>query len=595
MPFTSSAERIWDVAAHAPNSIAVTLGGKKITYSELIRRSSVLAGELANRFGGEASRVIAVCANNAVDLTISALAAWRVGCAYLPLDPDAPPERSLHMLSEAGAICVLISTPTSLSAAVRDRHALTLEPFTQSPIEVRDDASNLPNWKIGPDDLAYVIYTSGSTGTPKGASITHSNLNSLLLWYNQEFRVSSEDRASQIMALTFDVSVIEIWAHLLQGACVCALDRALLLFPERLRDHLVEQQITLCEVPALVAEQLIKLEWPKHTKLRYLHTGGETLRVFPAPGLPFRVVNNYGPSECTVVTTSTVVPERPLGDERLPSIGRPISGAKVFIWNAESSSVPDGERGEIVIGGKGVGAGYICRPDLTRERFPISTPGSRLYRTGDLGRKLASGDIEFCGRIDDQIKLRGHRIEPAEISAVLQGHSDVRSCVVTTSGEGITKQLIAYVVLNENTQSSDLKAHLSARLPTYMIPDCFVRIEALPTTLHGKVDVSALPAPGRDNVLDSPIEAVGPDTQIQDELTSIMSKLLGRRDFGIHDNFFRLGANSLLAARLIANVEHTLGIELSLSTVFQFPTIAGLASEIEERILQLSPLLPSDA
>jgi acyl-CoA synthetase (AMP-forming)/AMP-acid ligase II/acyl carrier protein len=368
------------------------------------------------------------------------------------------------------------------------------------------------------------------------------------------------------------------------------LDRSEYLLPERLRDYLVSREITICEAPTLMVEQLLALEWPKETKLRYLQTGGEALRLFPPPGLPFQLVNSYGPTECTVITTSAVVTAGNKQSKH-PSIGRPITGAEVFILDSSLQPLPDGEPGEMFIAGAGVAAGYIGRPDLTDERFltiPGFAGGSRLYRTGDIGKKLPNGEFEFCGRIDDQIKLRGYRIEPAEIVTALRSHRAISAAAVTTVGDGAEKQLVAYIVPRAPVSGPDLRNHLALHVPAYMIPELFVPLETMPLTQHGKIDYPALPFPARSILLDATDSTSEPRTEIELELASILSKIFKQPKIGFKDDFFRLGGNSLLAVQVMVNVQRAFGVDLPMRSVFEFPTVEGLARQIENQIVQTS-------
>jgi acyl-CoA synthetase (AMP-forming)/AMP-acid ligase II/acyl carrier protein len=378
---------------------------------------------------------------------------------------------------------------------------------------------------------------------------------------------------------------------------LCVPDRSIALTPEHLRDYLVNEEVTRCFATTALAEQLLALEWPQTAKLEYLLTGADTLRVFPPSTLPFHLVNNYGPTECTVLATSGIVPPDGNG-HLLPTIGRPIPGAQVYITDANLNLVPDGERGEICIGGAGVAVGYIGSPELTAERFvpdPFCPAPARMYRTGDIGRKLPDGELEFLGRLDQQIKLRGYRIEPGEIVGALRLHPAVRAAVVKPVGSDSHRQIAAYLILKEQTTAQELRSHLTSRVPEYMIPDQFVQLEELPFTPNGKVDLSALPLPDSSNVLADQESVMGPATEIQDEVSSILSDLLGGRSVAPHDNFFRLGGHSLLAAQVIVRVRSAFGVELPLRTVFESPTAAGLSEVIEDKILaQLAALPPEE-
>jgi amino acid adenylation domain-containing protein len=599
LSFKSVLERVNFHATHQSHADAIVSAAGRITYGDLVTCASAMASTLSAALAGKRHCPIAVCTDDSRYLTIAALAAWKIGRAYLPVSPSSPPERLRHMLAESETPIVLIAGTAGSGVPSGPWKIISIDEFTNSSKSTREPPALTPGSeaRIVPDDVAYIIYTSGSTGTPKGVAVMHGNLSNLISWYNDAFAVTQNDRVTQMRALTFDVSVAELWPALSAGATVHSLDRSMYLLAERLRDYLVTQEITICEAPTLMVEQLLTLEWPRQTQLRYLHTGGESLRSFPPPGLPFQLVNNYGPTECTVISTSGVVGASPQ-DRALPSIGRPITGAEVFILDSSLRLVPDGQQGEIFIAGAGVAAGYIGRRDLTEERFltvPGVADGSRLYRTGDLGRRLPDGELEFSGRVDDQIKLRGYRIEPAEIVAALRSHPAISAAAISTVDEGAEKQLVAYVVLKADVSGADIRNHLALRIPPYMIPEFFVPVEKMPLTQHGKIDYSALPFPDRSILLDvtadSPAE---PTTEIEIEVASILSRVLKQPHIGFKDNFFRLGGNSLLAAQVVVNVQHAFGVDLPMRSVFEKPTVEGLAREIENQILEASSVMSTE-
>jgi len=367
----------------------------------------------------------------------------------------------------------------------------------------------------------------------------------------------------------------------------------------------VEREITISFLPTSLAEGVLALEWPRHTALRYLLTGADTLHHYPSPDLPFTLVNNYGPTENTVVTTSGSVPPTAAQDA-LPSIGRPIANTQVYILDEQLRQVPIGEIGELYIGGASLSRGYLHRSDLTAERFiphPYSeAPGSRLYRTGDLARFLPDGQIAFLGRVDTQIKIRGHRIEPDEIVVTLNSHPAIKASVVTATPSAESsgdKSLLAYIVPESGAQPgvTALQEHLRTRLPDYMIPVTFVKLEALPLTPNGKVDRRALPAPSVDNTLQ---EAVGvepePRTIIEERVAEIVSTLLRLDRVGLDDNFFMLGGHSMLGAQVLARMADTFGVEIQLRTLFDGPTVRELSAEVERAIVaQLDAMSDEEA
>jgi acyl-coenzyme A synthetase/AMP-(fatty) acid ligase/acyl carrier protein len=435
-----------------------------------------------------------------------------------------------------------------------------------------------------------VIYTSGSTGQPKGVQITHASLLNLVFWHQRAFAVTAGDRATQVASPGFDAAVWELWPYLTAGASVYFPDEETRIAPEALRDWLVWQRITISFLPTPLAERVMTLEWPATTALRILLTGGDALHRYPSPTLPFTLINNYGPTENTVVATSGPVPaiERPEGP---PSIGRPIANTQVYILDERLQPVPSGVPGELHIGGAGLARGYLNHPALTAEKFipnPFcAVPGTRLYKTGDLACYLPDGQIAFLGRIDEQIKIRGYRIEPGEIVAALDRHPTVQaSVVVAREDTPDDKRLVAYIVPTAGSRptASALRDYLATQVPDYMVPATFVGLDALPLTPNGKVDRAALPAPDATNtVQDDTFTA--PRSPLEERLAAIVASLLGLEQVGRDDNFFLLGVHSLLGAQVIARVADTFDVDLPLHALLEAPTVAELAIEIEHLML----------
>jgi acyl carrier protein len=349
---------------------------------------------------------------------------------------------------------------------------------------------------------------------------------------------------------------------------------------------LVESGITIGFVPTPLAERIIDTPWPEATKLRVLLTGGDTLHTRPIAGLPFTLVNNYGPTECTVVATWTAVPSRP-SHMGLPAIGAPIDNTQVYIVDENLQAVPDGVAGELFVGGANVGRGYRNHPELTAERFVASPfmPGTRLYKTGDLGRRLPDGQIAFLGRADHQIKIRGYRIEPGEIEAAMNAHASVAASAVVASADGADeKRLVGYVVAKGDFTRSELQGFLLDRVPDYMVPAVFVVLDRLPLTASGKVDHSALPLPTPENTLRD--EAAATSSVTEATLARIASELLRVPEVGPDDDFFLLGGHSLLGTQLIVRIREAFDVEVPLRTLFEQPTVRGLASAIEQLLIE---------
>jgi acyl-CoA synthetase (AMP-forming)/AMP-acid ligase II len=399
----------------------------------------------------------------------------------------------------------------------------------------------------------------------------------------------------------FDAAVWEIWPYLAAGASLYVVDEAVRTAPAALRDWIVRTGITISFLPTVLAESMVGLQWPPDGQFRVLLTGADTLRRYPPRDLPFALINNYGPTECTVVATSGKICPKESSEEgseqsldkrsnKLPSIGGPIDGVSVYVVDEHLQRVPNGTPGELLIGGRGVGRGYLNAPELTAEKFLPDLfggdPDARLYRTGDLGRLLPDGQIAFMGRLDDQIKVMGHRIEPNEIVTVLNRHPEIEAsfvCAYTDpSGD---QRLVAYVVTTKDVRPKpgDLRSYLGSYLPSHMLPSAFVPLNSLPLSLHGKLDRSALPQPTNENILrDDSVEA--PQSPIEEHLGVVLSGLLGVARVGSEDNFFTLGGHSLMGAQLIAKIRENFGVELSLRCLFDEPTPRGMSIEIERLI-----------
>ena len=585
-PALSLLDCITGWAAENPNAAAVTTSTETLTYSELEAQSNGLARHLQS-LGAAPETLVAVVLERSPEFVIAALAAWKAGAAYLPLDPSSPAER-IRLILEDARVPILIrsglasqielSQELAKQVDISDRHSL-LRAYSSAPLLSKHKETQ----------LAYVIYTSGSTGRPKGVEITHQNLLNLVHWHQSAFAVSSTDRATMLASPGFDAAVWEIWPYLASGASLHAPPEATRVSPRGLRDWMLAQGITLSFVPTPVAQRLLLLDWPAQTPLRFLLTGADVLQQYPPAGLPFTLVNNYGPTECTVVALSgAVIPQ----DRRaaLPHIGRPISNTRIFLLDEDMQPVPAGSIGELHIAGAGVGRGYLHDPELTREKFIPSpfdkNPASRLYRTGDLARALPDGTFEFVGRTDDQVKIRGYRIEPNEVSAALCKHESIQSGIVVPVKDPSGNQfLAAYLVLKSDAQvtAATLRKHLQAHLPDYMIPNAFVVLDSFPLTTNGKVDRAALPIPDSANSLKNGTSSSGP-TRTEEMLMPIVSSLLKVERIHPHDNFFLLGGHSLLGAQLLTEIQQTFQVFLPLRTVFDYPTIAAISAEIDRHL-----------
>jgi amino acid adenylation domain-containing protein len=574
-------------ARENPGQIALG-GSSMLTYGELDDRANQLAHRLKES-GVAANTVVAVCVRRSPLAALASLAVMKAGAAYLPIDPNYPRERLSFILSDSRAPIVLSESTVADKLPEGNWRRLLLD---------REDLAGgtpraLEATEVCPDHLAYVIYTSGSTGTPKGVEITHANLLNLVCWYQKAFAVTPDDRASQVTSLGFDAAVAELWPQLAAGASVFFTPEEARNSPELLRDWLIDQEINIAFAPTALAERLIALDWPLITRLRLLLTGADTLHHYPRPGLPFALINNYGPTETTVMATSghVVAPEA-ADAEQPPPIGRPIDGAEIYILDESLNPVTRGEIGELCIGGAGVGRGYVNSPELTANKFVpdpfMNNPGARLYRTGDRARWLPDGQIEYIGRLDNLIKIQGYRIEPNEIVGALNKHPAIQASAAVARQDGMeNSRLVAYIVLNKAQSRptvTELRELLRSRLPAYMMPAVFVVMPDLPVNSNGKLDREALPPPVTGNVLPDE-NYLAPRTVLEEKLSALVANLLGVAQVGVNDNLFLIGGHSLFGTQLIARIRDNFGVELSLRSVFESPTPALLAQEIERLIV----------
>ncbi len=581
-------EQVATQAQGAPQALAIGSASDALTYGELERRANQLAHHL-RALGVGPEVCVGVLLERSVDLGVSLLAVLKAGGAYLPLDTAYPRERLRFMLQDSAARVLLTrsallerfdlgSTTTSVVCLDTQRGALDVQPAVA------------PAPELAADNLAYVIYTSGSSGRPKGVQISHGSLANLVAWHQRTYAVTSGDRATQLAGTAFDASVWELWPYLTAGASLHLPPEDVRTVPEALVRWLCAEGITLTFLPTPLAESALEVTWPEHSTLRALLTGGDRLRGRPRRDQGFRLVNHYGPTESTVVTTcADVAVQSSTGT--LPSIGRPIDNTQVYLLDRHLRPVPPGAAGELYIGGAGLARGYLGQPALTAERFvpnPFSaTPGERLYRSGDRVRALPDGSLEYLGRLDEQVKVRGLRIELGEIEWALAQHPAVREAVVLARQDPPgDKRLVAYVVPAPGTATApsltveELRAHLRQRLPEYMVPSAFCVLESLPLTPNGKVDRKALPAPDAASAGLDRYEA--PRDELEARLVALWEEMLGVQPVGVRSDFFELGGHSLLAAGMMARIRERFGRALPVATLFQGATVELLARRLRE-------------
>ncbi|WP_457811528.1 amino acid adenylation domain-containing protein [Sinorhizobium meliloti] len=569
----------------APEAVALVHEDEELSYGELNARANRLAHHLI-ALGVRPDQPVAICLERSPAMVVGLLAILKAGGAYLPLDPAYPSARLRQIVEDAAPRLLLCDTAGRAALGPEALVDLTVVDLqTATPAWAELPASNPDPRALGlsPRHLAYVIYTSGSTGTPKGVMVEHASTVNLLHWSSGVFAESEISRTLFSTSISFDLSVYECFVALSQGSSLYLVEDALALAQTPLDVSLINT------VPSAIAALVDKQAVPAST--RVINLAGERLkadlieRVFESSGAE-KICNLYAPSETTTYSTWICMPR---GEAVVETIGRPIANTRLYLLDGHGAPVPFGAVGELYIGGAGVARGYLNRPDLTAERF-IASPfveGDRLYRSGDLGRYLPDGNLEFLGRNDDQVKIRGFRIEPGEIAARLCEHAWVREAVVVARQDRAGDQrLVAYVVAKPAHGSDEadgaqlaasLRAHLGGRLPDYMVPSAFVRLDGLPLTPNGKLDRQGLPAPDDDAYARTAYAP--PQGAVETALAEIWAELLGVERVGRHDNFFELGGHSLLAVQLMERLRRlSLGVEVR--TLFARPVLADLAASL---------------
>ncbi|HET8841669.1 MAG TPA: amino acid adenylation domain-containing protein, partial [Ktedonobacteraceae bacterium] len=582
-------EMIEAQAALHPEAPALSAHGVEMNYGELNRKANQLAHYLQT-YGVGPGDLVGIYLPRSFEAIVAFLAILKVGAAYLPMDTTTPAARATFILEDARATLLITQKNLSSGLTVSQIPLLYLEQETE-----RLQAQSIENLPVHITSIypAYVIYTSGSTGKPKGVLVEHRALLNMMGWYHQACQLTAQDRTVQLASLGFDAAVLEIWPYLAKGATIVLVDEATRLSPTALLPWLVKQQISVCFLTTALAEIIINRQWPAHTALRLLMTGGEQLHHAPPEALPFTLVNGYGPTENTVISTWTPVP--PGKGRSMPPIGRAVPNVQLYVLNRAGEPQPIGVPGELYLGGQNLSQGYLHRPDLTAESFvpdPFSSlPGARLYKTGDIVQYLPNGELEFLGRVDHQVKIRGFRIEIGEIESVLLSHVDVREAIVVVN-ESIPdeKRLAAYVIFRDGAPSSknDVLRLLREQLPDYMVPASLSILEAFPLTSNGKVDRRAL-ATRRLIRASTPEKYIAPRDTIELQLVHLWEKLLGVSPVSVTDNFFSLGGHSLAGVRLMSQIQRTFGMKLPLSTLFTEATITALANVLRQQEAHEAP------
>ncbi|MEH1870989.1 non-ribosomal peptide synthetase [Nostoc sp.] len=571
---------------HHPDCIAVIFGNEQLTYQELNNRSNQLAQYL-QKIGVGSEILVGICISQSIEMIVGLLGILKAGGAYLPLDSSYPQERLKFMLEDA-QVSVLLTQEKLLKS-----FQWFLNPIIcidkNWEIITQENKNNLES-SVTSHNLAYVIYTSGSTGKPKGVAIIHKAVNRLVCNTNY-IKLSPSDKIAQASNTSFDAATFEIWGALLNGAQLVGVSKDVILSPDEFALQLQQKQISVLFLTTALFQQIVRDVPQAFASLRYLLFGGETVNIrwikkILQYGAPKHLVHVYGPTENTTFSSYYYIPELPETTAFIP-IGRPIANTKIYILDTHLQPLPIGVTGELYIGGDGLAREYLNHPALTTEHFITNyftnNSKTRLYKTGDLARYLLDGNIEFLGRVDNQVKIRGFRIELSEIEAVLSEHPAVRETVVIAD-EDIpdNKYLVAYIVLSGEKVSKltfTLRDFLKEKLPEYMVPTAYVVMESIPLTANGKVDRRALPRP--DIVTFDKYDYVAPRSQVEELLTEIWSKVLGKEQIGVYDNFFELGGHSLLATQLISRIRDTFQIDVTVRNLFEAPTIEQLAKCID--------------
>ncbi|MFF2115569.1 amino acid adenylation domain-containing protein, partial [Rhodococcus koreensis] len=582
-------------AAITPDAVALTSDDEQLTYREFEERVNRLARRLIAQGVGPES-LVGVAVRRSIDLVVGIYAVVTAGGAYVPIDPDYPGEHIRHMVESAAPVCVL--TRSTDRTEVPGITVIEIDGRQGSEIDsppVRDDERISP---LRPGNTAYVIFTSGSTGRPKGVAVSHSAIVNQLLWMRDHFGFDHDDVVLQKTPATFDVSVWEMFLPLQVGARLVIAKADGHRDASYLAETIRSEKITTGDFsPSMLAMVLERLEPADCDSLRRVFCGGENLLAATAhhfmehSGTPLH--NLYGPTE----TALQVSHHRcgPSIDTSAP-IGAPVWNTQVFVLNAGLRPVPVGVVGELYIAGVQLARGYLGRPGLTAERFvacPFGVSGARMYRSGDLVRWTAEGELEFVGRVDEQVKVRGFRVEPAEVEAVLLSHPAVAQAVVVADATGNGTELIGYVVLHidgvdgSSESAAEFRRFVAGRLPEFMVPAAVVVVDRLPLTVNGKLDRKALPAP---DFVGGVFRA--PRSRVEETLASLYGDVLGLPRVGIDDSFFDLGGHSLSATRLVGLIRNALGVEVPIRVVFECPSVAELASRLGDAAVARVPLLP---
>ncbi|HET8887656.1 MAG TPA: non-ribosomal peptide synthase/polyketide synthase [Candidatus Angelobacter sp.] len=579
-------------ARRIPTATAAEFQGQQLSYHELDRRSNQL-GRYLQKLGAAPEVRVGICLERGLDLIVSLMAVQKAGAAYVPLDPNYPAERVSYMLEDSQATVLLTQSSLLDRMPAFAGQVVALDLQSES---IRRESDVAPPRRSLPQNLAYVIYTSGSTGKPKGVAISHSSVAAFISWCHQTFSSLELSGVLASTSICFDVSIFETFVPLSLGGTLMVVGNVLDV--ERMQNP--ERVKVISTVPSAMRELVAMKAIP--ASVITVNLGGEAVPVGLAPQIyegtsVERVLNMYGPTEDTTYSTCAWLPRE--ADIAVP-IGRPITNSKVYVLDSEMQQVPVGVTGDIYISGAGLARGYLTHPEWTAEKFipnPFSdTPGGRLYRVGDLGKYRPDGQLGYLGRNDFQVKVRGHRIELGEIETAFEEIEKIAQAVVMArEKEQGEKELVAYLVMSSEISGGEIRERLRSRLPDYMLPSIFVRMESLPLTPNGKIDRRALPAPS-SSLRTNAGGYVAPASPLEELLADIWAQVLGLERIGVDDNFFARGGHSLLATQVVARMRNALNVDIPLPRIFETPTIGALAAWIEQKLQgateKISPIVP---
>ena len=572
-------------AAKTPDATAIIFAGESTSYFELNERANKLAHYLIS-IGVGPEVVVGILLDRSVEMVVGLLGILKAGAAYVPLDPDYPSERLRFMLDDCGATVLLTDSRMGQSLPRYSARVVRLDIDKE---DISQQSIENPGSDVSPDHLAYVIYTSGSTGQPKGAMLPHRGVLNCIAWMQETYRLTAADRFLCKTSLNFDPSVLEIFWPLTVGASL------VVAAPDGQRDaaylaeSIVRHGVTMVFfVPSMLSLFIEEPRLAQALSLRKVICGAESLSAETVQRfydrLPWAELHHcYGPTETSIAATEFVCP-RESAWQVMP-LGRPLGNYQLYILDRQMEPAPVGVTGELYIGGAGLARGYHGLPGLTAEQFipnPFAEAGSRLYRTGDRARYLPDGLLEFRGRADSQIKLRGMRVELSEVEAALREYAGVEECVVLLRGAGMEATLVAYIVPVEEVGpgADELRAYLGLRLPGHMVPSIFVTLEQFPLMVNGKVDRQALPEPLQDARIAMAVSFVAPANELERLIAGIWSEVLGLEQVGTQDNFFDLGGHSLRLLQVHLKLRQALGRDVPLYELFQYPTVSTLAAHL---------------